>query len=67
MDLEEYINQLNKIVNLAKNGNSKFIFIAPWFSTRDDKISRLNLINEKKRMKKYSLELKKYIKKRICL
>ena len=60
MDPKEYINKMNQIVNLAKNKNSKFIFVAPWFSFPDDTISKINHKNKKTSTKKYSLELKKY-------
>ena len=60
MDSQEYIEQINQIVNLAKNNNSKFIFIAPWFSFPDDTISNINHQHKKILMKEYSLGLQKY-------
>ena len=65
MDEKEYIKQLEKIVDLAKNTKEerKFVFIAPWFSTFDDKVSRLNHSDKKKMMKEYSFELEKFSKK----
>ena len=63
MTPKEYINKINEIVNLAKNNNSKFIFIAPWFSFSDDNISNIDHKSKKKLMKKYSLTLKKYAEK----
>ena len=65
MDAKNYINQLEKLVDFAKNKNEKrkFIFIAPWFSTSDDGVSRLDHINKQKMMKEYSLELQKFSKK----
>ena len=63
MTPKEYINKINEIVNLAKNNNSKFIFIAPWFSFSDDNISNIDHKSKKKLIKKYSLTLKKYAEK----
>ena len=65
MDAKDYINQLEKLVDFAKNKNEKrkFIFIAPWFSTSDDGVSRLDHIDKQKMMKEYSLELQKFSKK----
>ena len=62
MDSKEYINQIDIIVKLAKNINSKYIFIAPWISTPDDMASNLNHTNKKKLMKEFSLELEYYAK-----
>ena len=62
MDSKEYINQIDIIVKLAKNINSKYIFIAPWISIPDDMASNLNHTNKKKLMKEFSLELEYYAK-----
>ena len=66
MDPVEYVNQIDKIVNLTKNKNKvpKYIFIAPWCSTPNDNISRLKHKDKKELMKKYSLELKNYADKK---
>ena len=58
---------MENIVNLAKtnNKNAKFIFIAPWFSTDDDRIYKLyhkSNLNKKERMKEYSFEMEKFAK-----
>ena len=63
MNPKEYINQINKIVNLAKNHKSYFIFIAPWFSMYDDYVSKLSHYDKKKLMKEYSSKLKDYVEK----
>ena len=63
MNSKEYINQIDIIVKLVKNINSKFIFIAPWISLPDDDLSKLNHNNKKNMMKEFSLELKKYAKR----
>ena len=47
MNAREYIYQIQKIVNFTKNSKAKYIFIAPWFSTMDDYISKLNHLNKK--------------------
>ena len=49
MTKEKYINNIKKIIALAKtnNKNSKFILISPWFSSNNDKNCQLNE-NEKK-------------------
>ena len=51
MDSIEYINNIDSIVNLTKTKNSKYIFIAPWFSTSKDPISNLNHTEKIKLMK----------------
>ena len=63
MDSIEYINNIDNIVNLTKTKNSKYIFIAPWFSTSKDPISNLNHTEKIKMMKNYSSQLKTYSKK----
>ena len=63
MNSKEYLYQLQKLVEFAKNNESKFIFIAPWFSTSDDYISKINHFAKKKLMKQYSLELEKFCQK----
>ena len=64
MNSKEYINQIDKIVNLAKNKNKdcKFVFIAPWFSTHHDPVTKLTHKDKKAMRKKYSLELENYAK-----
>ena len=62
MNPKEYIKYIEKIVDLIKNQQTKIIFIAPWFSTYDDLISKLNHFDKIRLMKKYSLELKRYAK-----
>ena len=66
-DSKDFIYQMENIVNLAKtnNKNAKFIFIAPWFSTDDDRIYKLyhkSNLNKKERMKEYSFEMEKFAK-----
>jgi hypothetical protein len=61
-DSENYIQQINEIVNLAKNKNSKFIFIAPWFSTSYDIISEIKHEDKLKLIKEYSLAIENYSK-----
>ena len=63
MNREEYIYQINNIVNLIKNHKSKIILIAPWFSLPDDYVSKLKHFDKKKMMKEYSLKLQDYAKK----
>ena len=62
MNSENYIQQINEIVNLAKNKNSKFIFIAPWFSTSYDIISEIKHEDKLKLIKEYSLAIENYSK-----
>ena len=62
MNPKEYIFQIKKIVDFSKNRNTKFIFIAPWFSTSDDHISKLNNQDKKKLTKEYSLKLANFAK-----
>ena len=66
-DSKDYVYQMEQIVNLAKteNENAKFIFIAPWFSTDDDKIFKLyhkNKTDKTIRMKEYSLKIENFAK-----
>ena len=51
MRKEEYIKNLQKIINLAKkyNQKSKIVIISPWWSNNKDKVSRLGE-SEKKRL-----------------
>ena len=63
MDSKEYIIQIEKIVNMAKNRKSKFILISPWFSTPDDKVSKLNHSDKIRMIDDYSLELERYSKR----
>ena len=62
MNPEEYVKNMDKIVDLIKNKQAKIIFIAPWFSTNDDKKTKLNHFDKIRLMKKYSLELERYTK-----
>ena len=62
MNPKEYVKNMDKIVDLIKNPQAKIIFIAPWFSTKDDSKTKLNHIDKIRLMKKYSLELKSYTK-----
>ena len=63
MNETDFINQLNRIVDITKNNNkSKYIFIAPWLSTSDDPISKLDHKDKNQKMKKYSLSLEMYTK-----
>lgn len=60
MNQKEYVYQIKKIIELAKNKQAKFFLIASWFSTSDDFISKLNHLDKIKLLKEYSLELKKF-------
>jgi len=62
MNESDFINQLDRIVNITKNNKSKYIFIAPWFSTSDDSVSKLNHNEKNQMMKKYSSSLERYSK-----
>ncbi len=62
MNPKEYIFQIKQIVEFSKNHKTRFIFIAPWFSTSDDHISRLNHLDKQKLTKEYSLELENFAK-----
>ena len=62
MNENDYINQIDKIIDIINNKKSKIILIAPWISTDDDPISKLNHKDKKEMMKKYSLALAKYSK-----
>ena len=59
---DEYLNNLTSIVNIIKenNPNSKFVFIAPWYSLDYDSICVLSLEDKKEQFKLYSNALKQY-------
>lgn len=65
MTKEQYIRNIQIIVNLAKksNINSKFVFISPWLSLPDDKISKLNETNKNKLLEEYGNSLKNFCQK----
>ena len=62
MNETDFINQLDRIVDITKNNESKYIFIAPWLSTSDDPVSKLVHKDKNQKMKKYSLALEMYTK-----
>ena len=63
MNENDFVFQMDKIVNLTKNKNSKYIFIIPWISTSDDPLSKLKHEDKINMMKKYSFALKNYTKR----
>lgn len=62
MTKEDYINNINTIVQLAKthNTNAKFVFISPWMSMPDDNISKLKEKDKNYLLNEFSNELNKY-------
>lgn len=60
MRKEEYIKNLQKIINLAKkyNQKSKIVIISPWWSNNKDKVSRLGESEKKRLFEKYDRILK---------
>lgn len=65
MTKEKYINNIKKIIALAKtnNKNSKFILISPWFSNNNDKNCKLNEIEKNKFFEEYANILKHFCDK----
>ena len=62
MTKEDYINNINTIVQLAKthNSNAKFVFISPWMSMPEDNISKLKEKDKNYLLNEFSIELNKY-------
>ena len=60
MNSNEYISQIKKLVDLINNNQCKFIFIAPWLSSSDDTVSKINHFDKQQLIKEYSSELKNY-------
>ena len=56
MTKEQYINNIKKIIVLAKTNNkkAKFIFISPWLSDKNDIYCKLNKIEKNKFFEEYS-------------
>ena len=65
MNKEDYIKNIEIIVDLAKknNKNSNFVFIAPWLSNPNDKYSKLKESEKNKLLDEYSESLKNYCHK----
>ena len=63
MNENDFVIQMDKIVNLTKNKNSRYIFIMPWISTSDDLLSKLKHEDKINMMKKYSFALENYSKR----
>ena len=65
MDKENYIIEINKIVDLIKisNLNSKIVFIAPWKSLSGDLISLIHGDAKEKLFDEYSMALEEYCEK----
>lgn len=62
MTKEEYIKNINKIVNFANldNKKAKFILISPWLSSQNDNASKLNNTFKIKFFEEYSSILNNY-------
>jgi hypothetical protein len=65
MTKEDYIKNIEIIVNFAKKNNkySKFVFIAPWLSNPNDKYSILKESEKNKLLEEYSESLQNYCHK----
>lgn len=62
MNSNDYIRQIKKIVGFVTNKKAKFIFIAPWYSTSDDIVSKLKHKDKIKLIKEYSKEIENFAK-----
>ena len=62
MNSTEYITQIKKIMGFVVNKKAKFIFIAPWYSTSKDIVSKLKHKNKLKLIKEYSKVIEYYAK-----
>ena len=62
MNSNDYIRKIKKIVGFVTNKKAKFIFIAPWYSTSDDIVSKLKHKDKLKLIKEYSKEIENYAK-----
>jgi len=62
MTKTDYIKNIDIIVKFSQKNNkdAKFVFIAPWLSNPDDKISKLKESDKNKLLDEYSESLKKY-------
>lgn len=62
MNKEQYINNINSIIELLKenNFNAKFVLIAPWYSTPSDTISKLKHNEKMDKIREYSEALYDY-------
>ena len=65
MTKTDYIKNIDIIVKFAQKDNTdaKFVFIAPWLSNPNDKISKLKESDKNKLLDEYSDSLKKYCNK----
>lgn len=65
MTSEEYINNINKIINLIIKSNSKanIVLISPWTSLSNDTISKLNEKDKLAMMEEYGNALNEYANK----
>ena len=60
MDSDEYIKNIDKIVNLIENNEAKIVFIAPWYSLINDSISRISFKEKNELVDEYSSALESY-------
>ena len=65
MNKNEFIEEINKIVDLIKkyNLNSKIVLITPWMSLPSDTITIVHGNEKKKLFDEYSFSLKEYYEK----
>lgn len=66
MNKKDYIDNIKVIVDFSKKynkNNPKFIFISPWPSISEDKLSKLKEKDKNKMLEEYGEELKQYCKK----
>ena len=60
MDSDEYIKNIDKIVNLIENNEAKIVLIAPWYSLINDSISRISFKEKNELVDEYSAALESY-------
>lgn len=61
MDENEYMNEIDKLINCIQNKDeAKFVFIAPWHSTDDDILCKVNLSEKTIMFNRYSEKLKDF-------
>ena len=60
MDSDEYIENIDKIVNLIENKEAKIVLIAPWYSLINDSISRISFKEKNELVDEYSSALESY-------
>lgn len=60
MTSDEYIENIDRMVNLIENKESKIVLIAPWYSLINDNISRISFNEKNELVDEYSSALASY-------